>query len=135
MTTHQEFVDQILDMEWSMFIQVKADRPAPCQGAPVNFRKIRGSIFEIWTDEMLASYLNDLVIARDEGRNLLTEKYARMDNLIRPLKSHAIIEKIVAIESRWQTEIQGKYPFLYEHYCRKADPTGEGRNFSFYFNY
>jgi len=38
----------------------------------------------MWSKEMLESYFDDLVIAQKKGRNLVTEKYARMDNLIPP---------------------------------------------------
>jgi hypothetical protein len=132
LTAHQEFVEQIVELEWTMFIRVKSDRPAPCQSAPDNFKTIRGSIFDIWTDEMLGSYLNDLIVANEQGRNLLTEKYARMDNLVEPLSTNPVIEKIVAIECKWQEEIQNNYPALYEQCCRRTDPTGDGSNFSVY---
>ncbi len=132
MTAHQEFVKQILALEWVMFIRVKSDRPAPCQSAPGNFKTIRGSIFDTWTDEMLASYMNDLVDARDHGRNLLTEKYARMDNLLDLLSANPVIEKIVAIECKWQKEIQNNYPALYAQCCRRTDQTGDGSDFSVY---
>lgn len=134
MTAQEEIVRQILELEWSMFTEVKSNRPAPCQSAPDNFKQIRGSLFEVWTDEMLESYMDDLKVARDEGRNLLTEKYARMDNLLRPLATNSLIEKIVAIEEKWQMGIWNNYPALYEHCCRKTDPTGDGSNFSVYLN-
>ena len=132
MTAHQVFVKQIVELEWAMFIRVKSDRPAPCQNAPENFKTIRESIFDIWTDEMLGSYLNDLIIANEQGRNLMTEKYARMDNLVDPLSTNPVIEKIVAIECKWQQEIQNNYPALYEQCCRRTDPTGDGSDFSVY---
>lgn len=115
-----------------MFIRVKSDRPVPCQSEPDNFKTIRGSIFDTWTDEMLASYLNDLISANEQGRNLLTEKYARMDNLLDPLSTNPVIEKIVAIECKWQKKIQDDYPALYEQCCRRTDPTGDGSDFSVY---
>ena len=132
MSEYREIIEQILDLEWSMFINVRSDREAPCQSAPDAFRKIRGSLFEVWTQEMLGSYLRDLLLARERGENLLTAKYARMDNLIEPLKSNPVIERIVYIEKRWQDEIMGKYPALYERCCRKTDTTGDGRDFSVY---
>jgi len=81
---------------------------------------------------MLGSYLNDLIVANEQGRNLLTEKYARMDNLVDPLSTNPVIEKIVAIECKWQQEIQNIYPALYEQCCRRIDPTGDGSDFSVY---
>jgi hypothetical protein len=81
---------------------------------------------------MLQSYLNDLKTAQNQGRNLLTEKYARMDNLIKPLKNNPLIEKIVAIETKWQAEILELYPALYGVVCRSTDPASDGSNFSVY---
>ncbi|MFZ3207418.1 MAG: DUF4125 family protein [Geobacteraceae bacterium] len=122
----------ILDMEWEMFVRVKSSQPAACQSAPDNFRAIRGSVFDVWTDEMLESYLEQLNEANARGRNLLTEKYARMDNLIPPLTDNPLIADIVTISYRWQLELQERYPALYMRCCRGTDPTGDGSNFSIY---
>lgn len=126
-------LEAILDLEWEMFVCVRSDRNAPCQSAPDNFRMIRGSLFEMWTDAMLASYLDDLQGALAQGRNLLTEKYARMDNLIAPLNTNPLIDAIVAIEDKWQSELQRCYPALYRQCCRGRNPSAEdGSNFSVY---
>lgn len=126
-------LEAILDLEWEMFVCVRSDRNAPCQSAPDNFRMIRGSLFEMWTDAMLASYLDDLQGALAQGRNLLTEKYARMDNLIAPLNTNPLIDAIVAIEDKWQSELQRCYPALYQRCCRSRNPSAEdGSNFSVY---
>lgn len=128
----QALLEKILDLEWDMFVRVRSDQHAPCQTAPDNFRQIRGSLFEMWPDAMLASYLDDLTQAWACGRNLLTEKYARMDQLIEPLSANPVIDKILEIENKWQAELQELYPALYRRCCRKMDPTGNGSNFSVY---
>jgi hypothetical protein len=129
---NQALVQRVLDIEWSMFVRVKNSAgPAPCQSAPENFQMIRGSLFESWTDAMLESYLHDLEHARDAGRNLLTEKYARMDDLIEPVSTNPVIGSIVTIESEWHNEIRDKYPALYERCCRKTDAE-DGGNFNVY---
>lgn len=115
-----------------MFVQVKSSHPAACQSAPDNFRAIRGNEFDSWSEEMLESYLGQLLDAKAQGRNLLTEKYARMDNLIPPLTDNPLIDDIVAISERWQREMQQRYPALYRTCCRGTDPTGDGSNFSVY---
>lgn len=126
-------LEAILDLEWEMFVCVRSDRNAPCQSAPDNFRTIRGSLFEMWTDAMLVSYLDDLQRALAQGRNLLTEKYARMDNLIAPLNTNPLIDAIVSIEDKWQSELQRCYPALYRRCCRGRNPSAEdGSNFSVY---
>lgn len=127
-----EFLDKVLEMEWQMFVRVKSAHHAACQSAPNNFKMIRSSLFETWTEEMLESYLDDLRQAETDQRNLLTEKYARMDNLIPPLSNNPLIKIIVAIENAWQNELQQRYPALYQRCCRSMDQTGDGKNFSIY---
>lgn len=128
----ERLLQEILDREWGMFQKVNSAAPASCQSSPDSFRKIRGSIFQLWPTELMAAYVVELCKAEWEGRNLLTEKYARMDNLIPPLNANPVIDEIVAIEEEWQEEIQHKYPGLYARSCRSTDPTGDGRSFSVY---
>lgn len=52
--------------------------PASCQMRPDTFKIMRKSQAATWSDELLASYLEDLKAATREGRNIMTEKYARM---------------------------------------------------------
>ncbi|MBF0529321.1 MAG: DUF4125 family protein [Deltaproteobacteria bacterium] len=128
----QELVAAILDLEWEMFQRVRTAYPVSCQKSPETFRKIRASIFELWTEEMLASYLNDLRQAKAVGRNLLSEKYARMDNLIPRTNFNPLIDKIVALDGDWQAEVKDKYPHLYSRVCRGMEPTNDGNNFNVY---
>ncbi|CAI07163.1 DUF4125 family protein [Aromatoleum aromaticum] len=128
----ETLVAHVLDYEWGLFIQVRGAGPAPCQSAPDSFRAIRGSLFALWTDEMLAAYLETLERAVAQGRNPLAEKYARMDGLIPPLSDNPLIPTIVAIEERWQGELQARFPALYRRCCRSRAPTGDGREFSVY---
>lgn len=51
-----ELIEQVLDREWQMFVRVRSANPAPCQSAPANFRTIRGSLFEMWSEAMLQAY-------------------------------------------------------------------------------
>ena len=127
-----ELLDQILEMEWQMFVRVKSAHRASCQSSPGNFKMIRSSLFETWNEEMLASYLDNLKQAADDQRNLLMEKYARMDNLIPPLSDNPLIPIIVAIENVWQEELQSNFPALYQRCCRSMAQTGDGKNFSIY---
>lgn len=132
MGERDRFMQEILDREWEMFEQVKSATPASCQSSPDTFRQVRSSIFQLWPAELMAAYLMELTKARRLGRNLLTEKYARMDNLMAPLTTNPAIDKIVDIEARWQEEIQQQYPALYQRACRGTDETGDGMNFSIY---
>jgi hypothetical protein len=125
-------VNDILELEWEMFQAVRSASPASCQNNPTTFRKVRGGIYQLWPSRLLASYLIELTIAKHSGRNLLTEKYARMDNLIPPLCTNPVIDKIVDIETKWQQEVREQYPALYARSCRSTDLTGDGKNFSVY---
>jgi hypothetical protein len=125
-------MQEILDREWEMFQEVKSASYASCQNSPDTFRQVRGSIFQLWPRELKAAYLIELTKARQSGRNLITEKYARMDNLIPPLNTNPVIDKIVEIETEWQEEIRKKYPALYQRCCRSTDKTDDGMNFSVY---
>ena len=80
----------------------------------------------------MAAYIIELRKAKREGRNLITEKYARMDNLIPPINTNPVIDKIVEIEAQWQEAIRKKYPGLYARTCRSTDQTDDGSNFSIY---
>ena len=128
----KDIIYHILDMEWELFKSVKTVVPADCQQQPNVFKQIRSSIFETWTEEMLNSYMNDLLEAKEAGRNPFVEKYARMDGLLPPLKSNPLIDKIVNIEEKWQKEIEDRYPFLYQTVCRSISESPDGRSLSHY---
>jgi uncharacterized protein DUF4125 len=108
----QDFIKEILDLELKMFQAVKTDQPAPCRDDPEGFRKTRTAQFQAWSTKTLASYFNDIKIAERENRNLMTLKYARMDNLIPPLSNNPLIDNIVDILVTWQKEMADKYPNL-----------------------
>jgi hypothetical protein len=105
-------IERILQLELEMFLNVPAAKPARCQDSPEAFKLVRGSIFKTWPEETLAVYLADLMESVEAGRNLMSEKYARMDNLIPCLNLNSHIDEIVKIETAWQQETQRKYPHL-----------------------
>lgn len=125
-------IKSILNIELSMFLKVNGESNAPCQEQPDAFKKIRGSIYEFWSDEMLESYFNDLVVAERNDRNLVFEKYARMDNKIPQTNTNPLIGKIVDIEQKWQEELKVKYPAIYDHSCRDMNLAADGSNFKVY---
>jgi len=128
----ERFMQEIQDIEWEMFRSVKSADPASCQEQPETFRQVRGSIFQLWPRKLMGAYLIELTTAKRRGRNLFTEKYARMENMIPPINTNPAIDKIVAIENRWQEEIREKYPALYARSCRRTDQSDNGDNFSVY---
>lgn len=80
--TDSEFLDlaeKTVRHEWDQFQKVDNEGGrALCQGDWPTFHQMRLSQFLTWTAPLLLSYSQDLDQADREGRNLLTEKYARM---------------------------------------------------------
>ncbi len=107
-----ELIKDILKIELEMFKQVRAAAPSPCQENTDGFVLVRGAAFTNWSEQTLACYLQDLQAARQDGRNLMTEKYARMDNLIPCLNDNPLIDDIMAIEIEWEKEVRAKYPHV-----------------------
>jgi len=114
----KETIKKILEGEWEMFSTVndKADsdplsqgRPS-CRDFPEEFKLHRTAKLMAWSVETLNSYLDDINEARRIRRNLMTYKYARMDNLIPSENNSPYIDKIAEIELLWQKEFIEKYP-------------------------
>lgn len=114
----QELSKSIIEIEFDMFERVRTAEPSLCKDRPETFKVMRGMTHSGLSTETLKSYLEDLHKAKAEGRNLLTEKYARMDNRIPPLKTNPIIDDIVEIEAHWMKELSEKYPYTF-----KGEPT------------
>ncbi len=109
----EELISKIISIEWYMFSNVKnRGGKASCQEDPVTFRILRTSNFMTWSEPMLESYVSDLETAQQAGRNLMTEKYARMEGIIDPLNPDVLplIDKIVKRECKWLEDLQEKYP-------------------------
>lgn len=119
-------IKKIVATEWDMFQRVNniGGQRASCQEDPKTFDIMRSSQFKSWTEDALKSYLCDLESAAKEGRNLLTEKYARMMASTSPLEyakiqhllphiddeTYALIDKILDIVYEWEKEVVNKYP-------------------------
>ena len=121
----EQTLSDIIDLEWAMFHEVQSlDGPAACQQDPRTFRVMRSSQLASWNQEVAASYLDDLKKARDRGRNLMTEKYARMMEYTAPCEYRRIapnvravdqeaaplIERLSDLSVRSMEELVAKYP-------------------------
>jgi len=109
----QNLISEVMEIEWAMFTSVRnRGGRASCQEDPVTFRIIRTSTFMTWSEKTLESYLEDLKRAKAEGRNLMTEKYARMEGMGGPLDPELarLIDEIVKQECNWAMELMAKYP-------------------------
>ncbi len=105
-------IEEILNMELDMFLTVPTLEKASCQEHPDEFRKTRTAQFLTWSEKTLTSYLNDLKTAHKESRNLMTIKYALMDNMIPRQNKNSLLQKIVDIQCGWQKEVMEKFPNL-----------------------
>ena len=110
----EKVTECILEKELAMFVAVPTEHEAPCQQNPEGFRLFRAAQFSVWSLATLDAYLHDLGQAELQGKNLMTLKYARMDNLIAELHegpdAYLMIDKIVSIELMWQRDMLSKYP-------------------------
>jgi len=97
-----------------MFERVKTSEPSLCKDRPETFKVMRGMTHSVLSTEILESYLEDLHEAKANGRNLLAEKYARMDNSIPPLKTNPVINDIAEIEACWMQRLSEEYPHTFK---------------------
>jgi len=120
------FLD-IVELEWEMFSDVNnMGGKASCQEDFMTFKIMRASQAEAWSVELLRSYYDDLLQAKSQNRNLMTEKYARMMestfpeeykrfvNLLPVVDKKTLdqIERIIEINLKWKIETADKYPNL-----------------------
>lgn len=112
MSEKKQLIEKILEIEMKMFLATPSREHAVCQDSPDGFILTRGSVFELWSEEALDSYLEDIRQAEADHRNLMAEKYARMENLIPCLNINPAIDEIVKIETAWQDEVRARYPHL-----------------------
>ena len=121
----ESFIRQILKREWDFFQNVHhTEGRADCQDNPQEFEIMRRSQWETLPDEILESYLEDLILAKHRGENIVQDKYARMMKYSSPKEYEIIkeylpeiskekeelVQKIVEIYLRWEEEIIQKYP-------------------------
>jgi len=105
-------IRKIVKLELEMFENVRTIQPSLCQEKPATFKLMREMNHSVLSVSTLKSYLKDLKTAKSSERNLMTEKYARMNNLIPPLKLNPVIHEIVSIESKWITDFSQQYPLI-----------------------
>lgn len=112
METRTQLIDDILDMELKMFLAVRSDCQSMCQLHPDRFKFHRSLQFSVWSDSTLSTYREDLRQAIRNDENLMTIKYARMQGLVPPRKTHPLIDAILKIEMDWQDVMIRRYPAI-----------------------
>lgn len=119
---------QIVEHEWAQFQRVNNDGDrADCQDDWPTFHQMRISQFLTWPIPLLDSYAADLDDADATGRNLLTEKYARMmastepDRYAREIGPQLPVldgarlarqEAVITVQVAWALAFRGEYPRL-----------------------
>lgn len=139
MHVKEDFIDKIVAMEWEMFQNVaNVGGRASCQNDFETFSIMRSSQAISWSEAALSSYLEDLTEAQDNGRNLLTEKYARMMEFTAPheyaciqhhlppldQETRSLIDWITQINLAWEEEINAKFPYI-RHRGRPASSSDD----------
>jgi len=140
--SHEELVHDIVAIELRMFLTVQTAGPTTCQEQPETFKLMRRAGFHVLSMETLESYLQDLQEAIEEDRNLVSLKYARIDELIPCLNDNHAIAKIAEIEERWLKELEKKYPLTFRSradfaagiYLRSELETYSDRTLELYLN-
>ncbi len=124
-TFKDSLVGEIVRLEWEAFDKVEnVGGRADCQDNWNTFSIMRKSQYLTWTEAMLRSYIHDFNRAKDNGWNLITEKYGRMMESTDPAgfkaikdrlpeiseQKKAIIEAIVQIQVAWMEDFAARFP-------------------------
>lgn len=123
----EQLAEDIAKMEFAAFDEViNEGGRAGCQDDFETFRIMRISQYLTWKKEMLVQYILEFQDSMEKGRNMITEKYARMMESTAPEKykkfqdklppipeeKRAIAEEIIKIQVEWMEEFRNRYPHL-----------------------
>ena len=121
----ETLVEKIVSLEWEAFDQVDNEGGrADCQNDFQTFSIMRKSQYQLWSEEMLDSFIQDFENANKNGINLIAQKYGYMMESTAPEKFEAIknqlmpvsqekralIEQIVEIQVGFIEEFAAAYP-------------------------
>ncbi len=105
-------INSIIKEELEFFLAVKSRGYSVCQENPNAFCAARRMTHSVQSTEFLDSYYKDLLEAKELGRNIMTEKYGLMENLIQRTNFNEYLDKIIEIEKAWYIESTHKYPHI-----------------------
>jgi hypothetical protein len=112
MDSRKEIIEQILAIELEMFLTVPTTQKYSCQEHPEGFRLHRRAQFGAWSQATLESYLNDLQQAGENNQNLLTVKYARMENRLPRSNFSPLVKTIGDMIMEGQKRFIDSHPWL-----------------------
>lgn len=122
-----DLIDRIILEEWNQFDKVEnIGGRAFCQDDYETFSIMRESQYKTWNNDLLKSYYEDLMNAKNMGWNMISEKYARMMESNDPIgyltvkdylpvideQRKLIQEEIIKIQVNWMEELANQYPKL-----------------------
>ncbi len=123
----RDAIFRMVDLEWDFFQSTRNEGGrAPCQDNKETFYTMRTGQAMGWSEDMVAAWTVDLERARAEGRNPVTEKYARMMASTAP-EAYADIEHLLpevdpeaeklarALAAQtvvWAEEAQERFPYV-----------------------
>ena len=142
--------EEITRLEWQQFqLTENEGGRANCQGDWQTFHIMRMSQFLAWPLDLQESYRQDLERANSDGRNLITEKYARMMEstapeifertikpyikpILEPRKSEQ--EKIILTQVKWADDFRNRYTHLgiAMRVLKTSEDTAENTSFETY---
>ena len=105
-----DLVEMILEIELPWFLNVNPQLTAECQEHPEAFKLMRQAPFETWSDQTLALHLKHISNAKSKDRNLIREKYAKIENSMPCVNLSPALNHSVDIEENWFKEATAKYP-------------------------
>ncbi len=110
---NESLIGQIVDIELEMFSNVNSFVRSSCQDNLSTFKVMRWMHHSVLPTNVLKSCLVDLNKAREDGRNLMVEKYARMENRLPCHNDSCAIDAIVETELQWMLELAEVHPEIF----------------------
>ena len=134
----EDTLKKIVINEWNFFTTVNnIGKRAYCQDNSFTFIYSRLCYWNIYNDIILTSYLNDLVNAKNENRNLVTEKYAyimqytdpeyfnKIKKYLPPISDYKknTVNSIMLIYINWEEEVKKNNPELLDNNRDLCNPS------------
>jgi hypothetical protein len=91
-----------------MFSPLRGPEPSKDDHGEKLYRTMRRKMHAVLPEDVLESYLEDLLQAQREGRNLIAEKFDRREGKRPPLKVNPLIPQIVELECAWKEAMDQK---------------------------
>ena len=123
----EKLIGEIVERELAMFLATPNEGgTSDYQTRPDTFRIMRRMNHCVHNVPMLESYLQDLEDAARQGRNVMLEKYALMDNRIPPITQSTLPMEIAVAETGFLQQAAARYPHAIQgsgddnfcNYCR-----------------